>query len=222
MDHASRYLLACEGLEGTRGRESRRVFDALFRAYGLPRRIRTDNGVPFATTGPGGLSRLAIWWIRLGIYPERIKPGKPQQNGRHERMHRTLKRAVSSPVARDMAHQQERLDHFREDYNDCRPHEGLEQRCPSAVYQPSSRPYPTTLPEPEYPRHFIVRRVGVNGVANWQGLRGYAGYLLGNELMGLEQIEDGQWAAYFGPVRLGVFDERQVGGKSGDYMRLNV
>lgn len=222
MDHASRYLLACQGLEGTRGQESHHVFESLFRTYGLPRRIRTDNGVPFATTAPGGLSRLAIWWIRLGIYPERIRPGKPQQNGRHERMHRTLKRAVSSPMARDLPHQQDRLDTFRHDYNDVRPHEGLEQRCPNAVYQPSTRPYPEHLPEPAYPSHFIVRRVSANGVAYWRGLRGYTGYLLANELIGLEQVQEGQWYAYFGPIRLGVFDERHAGGKTGDYMRLNV
>ena len=127
MDHASRYVLGCHGLPSTRGLPARAVFERLFRHYGLPERMRTDNGVPFASLGTGGLSRLSIWWIRLGIVPERIIPGRTPQNGRHERMHRTLKRAVTQPPAMNLRAQQRRFNAFCHHYNTERPHEALEQ-----------------------------------------------------------------------------------------------
>lgn len=222
MDHASRFLLACEGLAGTRRQESQAVFERLFREFGLPARIRTDNGVPFASVAPGGLSRLAIWWIRLGIVPERIEPGKPQQNGRHERMHRTLKQVVTHPVSDTMVHQQQQFDAFIRSYNEERPHEGLGQNCPASCYEHSPRAFPERLPEIAYPSHFEVHKVARNGVIYWQKLRGYAGYLLMHEAVGLDQIDDGIWDAYFGPCWLGRFDARQAGGKGGDYLRLKV
>lgn len=150
MDHASRYLLGCQGLSGTRFVETKAVFERLFKEYGLPDRMRTDNGVPFASTGTGGLSQLAVWWIRLGILPERIEPGQPQQNGRHERMHRTLKLAVTHPPAANQSAQQVQFDRFRVHYNEQRPHEGLGQRCPQSCYSHSTRPYP---------EHFGVTKV---------------------------------------------------------------
>lgn len=222
MDHASRYLLACQGLEGTRLAETKAVFEQLFREYGLPTRMRTDNGVPFASTGTGGLSQLSVWWIRLGILPERIEPGQPQQNGRHERMHRTLKRAVTHPPSASQSAQQIQFDHFRIQYNEQRPHEGLGQCSPQSCYRPSERPYPERLPELEYPGYFHCQKVSANGIAYWTGRRIYVGYLLSGECVGLEEVEDGIWAVYFGPVRLGTFDERQTKGRLDDYLTLKV
>ena len=222
MDHLSRYLLGCRGLKGTHFASTRAVFEGLFREYGLPERIRTDNGVPFATTATAGLSQLSVWWIRLGIMPERIAPGQPQQNGRHERMHRTLKRAVAHPPAANLSAQQVWLDQFRTDYNEQRPHEALGQRSPDSCYAPSSRPYPEQLPELEYPGYFHCQKVSANGIAYWTGRRVYIGYLLVGQTVGLEEINDGIWAVYFGPVRLGSFDERQTKGSLKDYLTLKV
>lgn len=222
MDHASRYLLGCQGLDSTRTVESQAVFKRLFQEYGLPNRMRTDNGVPFASTATGGLSHLSVWWIRLGIVPERIEPGQPQQNGRHERMHRTLKLAVTHPPSSNLSTQQAQFDRFRVDYNEHRPHEGLEQRTPQSCYIPSSRSYPKCLPELEYPGYFQRQKVSANGLAYWTGRRIYIGYLLAGEWVGLEEVGDGVWAVYFGPVRLGSFDERQTKGRLNDYLALKV
>lgn len=222
MDHASRYLLGCQGLDGPRFVETRAEFERLFQEYGLPNRLRTDNGVPFASTATGGLSHLSIWWIRLGIMPERIEPGQPQQNGRHERMHRTLKLAVTHPPAANRAAQQELFDRFRIDYNERRPHEALGQRSPQSCYSPSSRPYPNHLPELEYPSYFQCQKVSCNGIAYWTGRRIYISYLLVGEWVGLEEVGDGIWAVYFGPLRLGSFDERQTKGRLNDYLTLKV
>lgn len=222
MDHVSRYLLGCQGLDGTRFVETQAVFERLFQEYGLPNRMRTDNGVPFASTATGGLSHLSVWWIRLGIVPERIEPGQPQQNGRHERMHRTLKLAVTHPPSANLSAQQTQFDRFRVDYNEHRPHEGLGQRSPQSCYNPSSRSYPKRLPELAYPGYFQRQKVSVNGVAYWTGRRIYIGYLLAGEWVGLEEVGDGVWAVYFGPVRLGLFDERQAKGRLNDYLTLKV
>ena len=208
MDHASRYLLACQALPGPRLEQTQSVFRDLFRQQGLPQRLRTDNGVPFATTACGGLSRLSIWWIRLGIQPERITPGRPQQNGRHERMHRTLKRDATRPPAAHAKAQQRCFDGFRNQYNTQRPHEALLQRPPASVYRASTRAYPERLPDLHYPDHLGLRRVCGTGLVYWRGRAIYVGYLLANEQIGLEQVDDGVWTVYFGPVRLGQFDER--------------
>ncbi len=222
MDHASRYLLACQGLTGTHRRETQTIFERLFRQYGLPDRLRTDNGVPFASIGPGGLSRLSIWWIKLGIVPERIEPGQPQQNGRHERMHRTLKAAVARPPAADMATQQAKFDDFLAHYNDQRPHEGLNQCSPRSCYRPSTRPYPEKLPEVAYPSYFQSQKVAANGVVYWSSLRIYIGYLLAGERVGLEETGDGLWDVHFGPVHIGRFDVRQTQGALNDYLTLTL
>lgn len=208
MDHASRYLLACQALPGTRLEQTQAVFKDLFRQQGLPQRLRTDNGVPFASTACGGLSRLSIWWIRLGILPERITPGRPQQNGRHERMHRTLKRDAIKPPAAHARAQQRCFDGFRSEYNTQRPHEALQQQTPASVYSASVRPYPERLPELQYPDHLGLRRVCSTGLVYWRGQAIYVGYLLANEHVGLEQVDDGVWTVHFGPVPLGQFDER--------------
>lgn len=221
MDHASRYLLACHGLTGTRFTETQAIFERLFREYGLPERIRTDNGVPFASLGVGGLSRLSVWWIRLGIIPERIAPGQPQQNGRHERMHRTLKRTIGQPPATSLKTQQIELDAFRTHYNDQRPHEGLQQKSPSTYYQSSPRAYPQRLPELEYPSYFDSHHVSGGGIMYWRAFHIYIGYLLAGERVGLEAVGDGVWDVYFGPIRIGRFDEHDAMGRY-NYLTIKV
>lgn len=220
MDHASRFLLGCEGLGATRYDETRQVFERLFREYGLPERIRTDNGVPFASIGVASLSRLSIWWIRLGIQPERIEPGKPQQNGRHERMHRTLKKSLGKAPAGNLQQQRRELEGFRRYYNEQRPHEGLNLKSPQACYCASTRSYPKRLPEIEYPSYFDRVKVQRSGVTYWGGLTIYLGNLLAGEVVGIEAIGDGVWEVHFGPVRLGRFDERQAGARG--YLTLKV
>ena len=202
MDHVSRYLLACQIVKGTKSQESRKVFEALFARYGLPDRIRTDNGVPFASIGVGGLSRLSVWWVRLGIVPERIEPGKPQQNGRHERMHRTLKQETLQPAAANAQAQQRRFDRFREHYNDVRPHEGLAQQPPASCYQRSQRRMPSQLPAVTYPGHYKQALVNPNGTIYLSGVNVYIGYLLRGETVGLEQIGHDLWEVSFGNLRI--------------------
>lgn len=208
MDHTSRFLLECRGFEGTRLEPTKASFTKLFQQHGLPERIRTDNGVPFATTSTAGLSRLSVWWIRLGILPERIEPGKPQQNGRHERMHRTLKKATTKPPSRSAKAQQRRFDEFRKRYNFERPHESLGQTTPASHYRPSPRAMPKRLPQIEYPGHFRVERASGGGVICCDGMTIYVGHILTGELVGMEEIDNGIWDVYFGPVRIGGYDER--------------
>ena len=221
MDHTSRYLLGCKGLGGTKTRDTKAKFEVLFNEYGLPLRIRTDNGVPFASRAVGGLSQLSIWWIRLGILPERIEPGKPQQNGRHERMHKTLKEATTRPPGRDMAQQQELFDSFRLEYNNERPHEGLGQQTPSSQYQASPRAMPQKLPELEYPSYYRVKRVSSSGLVYINNLCVYIGHLLNGERIGLEEVDDGAWDVFFGPIRLGIFNKRDAAKSSYGYLALN-
>lgn len=222
MDHHSRYLLGCQGVTGTASVVARKQFARLFKQYGLPRRIRTDNGVPFASRATGGLSALSIWWIRLGIVPERIEPGKPQQNGRHERMHRTLKLATTRPAAASFAAQQRHFDAFRQEYNHERPHEALGQIPPAKYYQPSAREYPKTLPQPEYPEYFVVRQVRSSGVVYANAGQVYVSHLLTGEQVGLEEVEDGVWDIYFGPIRLGSYNLRDQKGGRTPYWTLKV
>ena len=159
-DAYSRYLLRCQRVEKTDGEQVRAIFESAFRECGMPEAIRTDNGPPFASRAMAGLSRLAVWWMKLGIVPERIAAGHPEQNGRHERMHRTLKQETASPPAANRRAQQQAFDRFRREYNEERPHEALEMQTPSAVYARSSRAYPARVREPEYGSDFQVRRVG--------------------------------------------------------------
>jgi putative transposase len=222
MDHHSRYLCGCDALPGTRLHDARAVFVRLFSEYGLPERIRSDNGVPFASRARGGLSRLSIWWVRLGIVPERIAPGKPQQNGRHERMHRTLKQAATRPPAASQRAQQRRFNAFCREYNHQRPHEALDQQTPASQYTPSTRPYPKRLPELHYPDYYEVRKVSRNGVVYWRNTLVYVSHLLAQERVGLDAIDDGIWQVYFGPLLLGRFDERKVKGNSVPYITLTV
>lgn len=222
MDHQSRYLLACRNFQGTGLEQTKKAFEKLFREYGLPWRIRTDNGVPFASRSPGGLTQLSKWWVRLGIMPERIAPGKPQQNGRHERMHRTLKKETAIPPAPTAKLQQQEFDAFRQRYNHERPHESLGQKTPASIYQPSRRPMPDKLSELEYPGHFRVALVHHNGIIQHQGHRVYVSCLLKGEHLGVEETADGLWVVFFGFLRLGSFDIRDVEKPRNDYLNLKV
>jgi hypothetical protein len=166
-DGFSRYLLGCQSLLSTAHVGAKPVFERLFREHGLPRIIRTDNGVPFATNAIARLSELSVWWIRLGIQPELIEPTSRQQNGRHERMHRTLKAETTQPPAGDLRAQQRRFNDFQTVYNGERPHDGIGQQTPATLYMPSDRAYPCKLPPLEYPSHFERRLVSRNGGLRW-------------------------------------------------------
>ncbi len=201
-DHVSRYLLKCEVVDKPDEAHVRRHFERAFHEFGLPRRIRSDNGPPFATTGIGGLGALSVWWIKLGIAPERIEPGKPQQNGRHERMHRTLKDDVASRPASDRQAQQLSFDRWRHEYNDVRPHEALAQQTPSSQYTTSRRVMPASLSSPEYPATMDVRHVKPNGGVSWQGQEVFLTQLLGGEPVGVEPLDEQRWRLHYGPVVL--------------------
>lgn len=209
MDACTRYLLACRALQHPRTAPTRRVLERAFQAYGLPDRIRSDNGSPFVCNAAlGRLSPLMVWWLHLGIVPERIQPGCPSQNGRHERMHRTLKRHTARPPAPTLLAQQRRFTAFQTEYNEERPHESLGQLAPALVYVPSGRAWPVRLPALEYPGHFERRRVMSNGCMRWKGVPISVSAVLRGEDIGLEEIGDGEWAVHVGLLRVGTFDER--------------
>jgi len=207
-DGYSRFLLRCQALKSMDGETTRGPFEASFREYGLPDAMRTDNGEPFASVGLGGLSSLSVWWIRLGIRVERIRPGKPQQNGRHERMHRTLKQATAAPAAATLRTQQQAFDRFRQEYNEERPHEALGMKTPAQYYQTSTRPYPSRLAELGYDSEWTIRKVGPCGTMGWRGAKIFVSKVLANEPIGLEPIDDGVWRLWFSDYPLGLFEER--------------
>jgi len=184
------------------------VFEALFRENGVPWAIRSDNGSPFATRGIGGLSYLSVRWVRLGIRVERIEPGEPQQNGRHERMHLTLKQETAQPPQRTVRRQQETFVRFQKEFNDERPHEALGQKCPGELYTRSPRDYPGCLPEVEYPQTMNVRSVKGNGVFNWRGQVIFLGEALSRQRVGLTELSEGCWGVYFCQQVLGIVDDR--------------
>ena len=208
-DGLSRYLLWCRGLPSTAGAGVEPVMERAFRDYGMPLAILSDNGSPFASTALGRLSRLSLWWIKLGIQPLQIAPGHPEQNGRHERMHRTLKEETARPPKATWRAQQRAFGCFRREYNDERPHEALEDRTPAELYGPSCRAYPRHVPEVEYPGHYEVRRVRRKGEIKWQGQLLFVSVVLAGEPVGLEETDDGIWSLHFGPLLLARFDERQ-------------
>jgi putative transposase len=205
-DAMSRYLLACQALERPDQAHVRRVFDATFCEFGLPLAIRSDNGTPFASTGAGGLSALSLWWIKLGIAPERIEPGKPQQNGRHERMHRTLKAETASPPAANLGAQQARFDRFRQAFNADRPHEALGFGTPASLYRPAPRAYPCALREPAYTADCAVRRVRSNGEIRWAGELIFVSEVLIGEPVAVEETDAGDWRVRFAGIELGFID----------------
>jgi hypothetical protein len=208
-DAHSRLLLRCQAVHhGIHGQYVRPLFEATFREYGLPVRLRTDNGTPFATVGAGGLSALSIWWIKLGILPERIDPGRPGQNGRHERMHRTLNEATAQPPAATIRAQQRRFDAFRHEYNHDRPHEALSQEPPISCYAPSPRSYPKRLEDPSYPTADQVRQVRHNGEIRWSSGTIYVSNALIGESVGIYEVANG-WLVRYGPIDLGLLDPAQ-------------
>jgi putative transposase len=209
-DQHTRFLLRVQGLLSVRVAGARPVFERAFREYGLPRAIRTDNGVPFANTGLHGLTQLSVWWMRLGITHQRIHPASPQENGAHERMHRTLKAATTRPPARDLLQQQRAFRAFQHEYNDERPHAALGGMTPGSRYTASPRSYPPTLPPLEYPGHFTVKRVTNAGTIRFQDRLLFLANALKQHHVGLEETDDGIWSLYLGPVLLGRIDEREM------------
>jgi len=206
-DNCSRYLLLCRGLHRPTFEESQPWLERTFREYGLPKAIKTDNGAPFASVSLGGLSRLSVWLIKLGIKPERIAPGHPEQNGRHERMHRTLKEATASPPRNNMREQQRSFDQFTQEYDFERPNEALEQKTPASVYESSPTAYPAKVPDIEYSGDVIVRQVRSNGEIKWKGKLIYISETLIGEPVALTQIGKSLWEVRFSFHTLGVLDE---------------
>lgn len=207
-DNFSRFLLGCDALPSVKQEGAFPILERLFRQYGLPRAMRTDNGGPFATNALGGLSRLSVWWIKLGIQHQRIAPGCPQQNGRHERMHRTLKAETTRPPAADHPAQQERFDGFRQEFNTVRPHEAIGQVPPASLYVPSPRPFPAALPAPQYAGHLLVRRVSRAGTFRFRAHQLFLSDTLTEEEIALEEVADGIWSIYFFDVLIARLDER--------------
>ncbi|MGO8914400.1 MAG: integrase core domain-containing protein [Stellaceae bacterium] len=207
-DAHSRYLLRCQVLGRSDTAHVWPVLDAAFREYGLPLRLRSDNGSPFASTGAGGLSRLAVKVIQAGVRPERIDPGKPQQNGRLERLHLTLLRDTAEPPARSLREQLVRFHDFQRIYNEERPHAALDNDTPAEHYALSSRRWDGVLRAPEYPTGHEVRRVRPNGAIRWRDVEIYVTQALVGEAVGLAEREDGGRAVHYGPLELGIIDHR--------------
>jgi len=221
-DNYSRYLLKAHALEGTGGQGARRIFERAFREFGLPQSIRTDNGCPFAGTGLGRLSVLSVWWIKLGILLLRGRPHHPEDNGRHERMHRTLKAEATRPPASTNRGQQKRLDAFREEYNNERPHEALDLKPPARLFKVSARPYPSRVPDLDYPSHYEVRTVGSGGTFSWHSQEIFINNCLRGERVALVEFEDGLWKVYFSNLELGILDlKRMKGRKTGRVLPMS-
>ena len=209
-DAYSRYLLRCQAVSKTDTPRVQAVFEAAFREYGLPQAIRTDNGAPFASSALAGLSRLAVWWMKLGIVPERIEAGHPEQNGRHERMHRTLKQETAQPPARNRRQQQRAMDKFRAEYNQVRPHEALKMQTPAAVYAASPRRFPRRLPEVEYPDTMLVCTVQHKGDFHWKKHDVFVSEVLWGERIGLLPVDDHGYTVYFAQFPIARFDSRRA------------
>ena len=206
-DACTRFVLCCQIVAPT-GAGVRPWFERTFRTYGLPRVLRTDNGAPFASTGPGRLSRLAVWWLKLGIQLDRIDPGHPEQNGRHERFHLTLQTEAATPPARSSMQQQRRFDQQRRTFNEVRPHEALGQTPPARAYHGSPRPYPARLDDPWYDATHEVRRVSPSGQIKWRGGLVFISEAVRGELIGLAETARGDWTVRFMDVELGRLDRR--------------
>jgi len=205
-DQTSRFLLACEALETTKEQFAFTVFERVFKERGLPKAIRTDNGVPFASPNAlFNLSKLSVWWLRLGIGIERIKPGHPEQNGRHERMHLTLKKEATRPPGQNFLQQQAKFEEFVEEYNTERPHEALGMKFPNEIYTPSARPY-QGLPDPEYPFHDKTITVTHCGRICLSGKKINFSLVFAGQAVGIKEVSDGIWLVSFMDYDLGYFD----------------
>lgn len=210
VDAHSRYLLDCRALPGTGTAGARATFERVFRDYGVPNVIRTDNGIPFSSSqAVAGLSRLSVWWIRLGIQLERTRRRHPEDNGAHERMHRTLKAEATRPARRTPELQQRAFNAFRKIYNEERPHEALDMRAPGRIYKPAEKRMPDRLPPISYPEDYQRRRVNIHGQIRWRSKDYFVSETLRGESVGVALNEDGRWNIYFGPALLAVLDERQ-------------
>jgi transposase InsO family protein len=207
LDHFSRYLLGCHGLLDVAGAGVKAHLRQLFRTGGLPDAIRSDNGAPFASTGIHGLNRLNVWWLQLGITHQRITPGSPQENGAHERLHKTLKARATRPAAANLNLQQRAFNAFQKTYNELRPHEALDDETPASRWAPSARSYPERITPPEYPGHFEVRRVSSAGTFRLHSGQHFLSQALNNESIGLEEVQDGLWNLVYYETLLGRFDE---------------
>lgn len=205
-DHFSRRVLAVHGLPAITGAATHTVFLHLFREVGLPDAIRTDNGVPFVSTGLHGLSALSVWWMQLGIAHHRTRPARPQDNGSHERMHRELKRETARPPAATLRAQQQCFDRFRARYNAERPHEALGMATPDSRWRPSLRPYPARLPRPDYPGHWEVRRVSSAGTLKLRHRQIFLTQALQGQDVGLEEVDDGVWRVVYYQTAVGILD----------------
>ena len=208
-DAFSRFVLRCDALRGCTYAATRQRFERAFAEYGLPDRIRSDNGSPFASAGLGRVSRLAVWWMRLGIVPERIALGRPDQNGSHEQFHSVLKAETTRPAAADAQAQQRRFGRFCREYNYDRPHEALGDAVPADRYTTSSRSLPRRLPALDYPGHLEVRRVSCIGQVSWQGRHLFLSLALVGEDVAFEAVEDGRWTIRFATTAIGRYDGRQ-------------
>ena len=216
-DLSSRYLLGCDAHPTNSLERSQAHFQRLFETYGLPNRIRTDNGVPFASNALARLSQLSVWFIKLGIYPELhspapfagIEPGEPQQNGVHERMHRTLKQEATIPPASSLKGQQRKFDEFQQDFNEERPHEAIDMKRPAERYQPSTRQMPVKLESYDYPGHYLVRRVSRAGTIRAFGRQPFVSSTLIEDYVGLEEAADGVYDLYFCFYQIGRYDVRE-------------
>lgn len=207
-DSFSRYVLGCDALAAPSLDRVWTVFERLFREYGLPETILSDNGAPFASNSVARLSKLSVRWIRLGIAPHLIEPGKPQQNGSHERMHRTLKAEACIHPSNNCREQQTQFEAFRQHFNHVRPHEALDQRPPARLYNAAARTYPARLPQIEYANGFEVRRVRSSGEIKWQGQWHFISEALVGEPVAFEAVADGIWLLRFATVLLGYYSER--------------
>jgi transposase InsO family protein len=211
-DLFTRYILCCAGGADVSCAQARRVFEALFKKNGLPAKIRVDNGPPFGSLGAAGLGRLAVWWVSLGIGPEFIAPGHPEQNGSHERMHRTLKAEAIHPVACSRGVQQKQFDRWRWEFNYERPHEALGQVTPASLYENSMIPYRGAPPPPAYPEAYVIRRVRTNGEIRWAGGKRFIGEAFTGQILGIKGIGAGQHLVYFHGHLLGEIDDTAAGG----------
>lgn len=207
VDHFSRYLLCCQGALDVKGEHVKPRMIRLFRECGLPDAIRSDNGAPFASNGIHGLNRLNVWWLQLGITHQRITPAHPQENGAHERMHRTLKARATKPAAANLNAQQRAFNTFQHTYNQVRPHEALDDETPASCWTPSRRPYPERIARPEYPPHLEVRRVSNAGTFRLNAQQPFLSQALNGETIGLEEIQDGLWSILYYDTLLGRYDE---------------
>jgi len=209
-DNFSRYIIACDGYLSPTFKNVKKSFIRAFKEFGLPIAIKTDNGTPFSSVSAGGLSQLSIWWIKLGICPERIAPGHPEQNGRHERMHRTLKKATTNPPQYSIKSQNNVFEDFINEFNNIRPHEALANKTPASIYTKSKQGYPSKIPEVTYPDDCLVRKVRTNGCIKFNGNLIYVSKLLYGEPVGIVKIKDDCWNIRYSYLSIGMLNEKRA------------